>query len=617
LLAQLITGPLGILIAALSSRSNVEFEAGQLGAISGVGAIAMLIRDIGLLTAVYLTNRDAIRLLSQWAMGHPIQADDAVELNAWKQITSLSWRYIFTALASLVVVAIGPVAAYMSLVQQLPFEKIVYVILASLAAGIGLAVLEILIIDALLSPARQVLLPRSFEAQVGGIKGLRILPRVLIVIFGLVTVGILLVAPAGYHQTVTAIAGQVDPAKAIVNLRLQLIVTSLSALVLGLLLAYSMADSLSAPIRHIISVLFKAEAGDLAQRIRTIPSDEIGELALHFNRMIGSLERLQTNLEEQVQTRTQQLDVTIEVGRVANRIMDIDELSASIANLFTDRFGYYFCAVYLIDPSGRWAELRSATGVAGQALKERGHKLELGARSVINSALSSREAVIALDVGPEAIRFHEPLLPETRSEIVLPLTAGERLIGALDIHSTQEARFGPSDAAALKAAADQVAVALENAQRFQELERNLAELRVTQRMYLSEVWGEAAGEHAAYEYLSGAEAPAEGEAAAIDVPLTLREQIIGKLSLESQQDWTADERTLIEAVATQAALALENARLLDESRQMALRERLAAEITGKIWSSPNIEFILQTSIKELGRALRADEATIELKMDEQ
>jgi GAF domain-containing protein len=331
--------------------------------------------------------------------------------------------------------------------------------------------------------------------------------------------------------------------------------------------------------------------------------------------MASNLERLQTNLEEQVRSRTRQLDATLEVGRAASTILNVDELAAHIVKLITERFGYYHAALYLVDPSGRWAELRDATGIAGQALKERSHKVELGGRSPISIALAARKAVIALDTGPEAVRFNDPLLPETRSEIVLPLMAGDRIIGALDVHSNQSAAFTEKDAEMLQGMANQVASAVENAQRFQEMQKNLEELRATYRMYLSEAWSETAREHGTYEYVSGSQAPAEGEVAAIDIPLTLREQIIGKLSLEGQQEWTPEERTLIEAVATQAALALENARLLDESRQMALRERLAAEITGKIWSSPNMEFILQTAVKELGRALRADEATIELKMD--
>jgi GAF domain-containing protein len=365
-----------------------------------------------------------------------------------------------------------------------------------------------------------------------------------------------------------------------------------------------------------IDVLAKVEQGDLGQRIRTIATDEVGELTLHFNQMVSNLERLQTNLEEQVKSRTQQLDATVEVVRVANATLNPDQLVMTIVNLLTDRFGYYFAAVYLVDSSGRWAELKDATGIAGQALKERGHKLEIGSKNLVSTALATHKAAIALDVGPEATRFDDPLLPETRSEIVLPLMAGERIMGALDVHSIQESAFGVTGAEMLQGMANQVAIALENAQRFQEAQKNLEELRATHRIYLSEAWSETAREHGTYEYVSGTDAPADGKTSSINVPLTLREQIIGNLSLEGQQDWTPEEKTLIEAVATQAALALENARLLDESRQMALRERLAAEITGKVWSSPNIEFILQTTVKELGRALRADEATIELKIDE-
>ena len=614
-LAQLVTSPLGILLAAIPSRANAEFTSGQTTTLALLGGIAMLVRNIGLLALVYLTNRQAIRRLRECLGRIPPEAEAVTELAAWRQITSLSWRYIFAALATLILFALLPVLSYMRFMLGMSADQMIYVALAALAAGIGLAVLEILIIEAMLSPAREILVPRRFESQTGGVYGLRLLPRFLVVVFGLIAVAILLVAPVGYHQTMVALSEGADPVQILISLRLQLIVASVGALLLGLALSYSLAKSLSTPIGHMINVLGKAEAGDLAQRIRTIATDEIGELALHFNRMVATLERLQTNLEEQVRSRTEQLDATLEVGRVANAILNPDELVSNIVSLITNRFGYYYAAIYLVDASGRWAELKDATGVAGQAQKESGHKLEVGGRSLISSALTARRAIIGLDVGPEAVRFSDPLLPETRSEIVLPLMAGERAIGVLDVHSKNQAAFGEKDAETLQGMANQVAVAFENARRFQETQRNLEELRSTHRMYLSEAWSETAREHGSYEYVSGTEVPADGHTAAIDVPLALRDQIIGSLSLEGQQDWTPEERTLIEAVATQAALALENARLLDESRQMALRERLAAEITGKVWSSPNVEFILQTAVKELGRALRADEATIELKTD--
>jgi len=190
---------------------------------------------------------------------------------------------------------------------------------------------------------------------------------------------------------------------------------------------------------------------------------------------------------------------------------------------------------------------------------------------------------------------------------------GDEAIGALDVQSTSEAAFSEDDIDTLQGMANQVAIALENARLFQETQKSLEELRAAHRLYVTEAWGETAREHGGYEFEIGSKA-GEGSAS-VNVALTLREQVIGRINLEGQQDWTPEEKSLIEAVATQAALALENARLLEESQQLALRERLAAEITGKIWTSPTMDFILQTTVKELGRALRADEATIELKLD--
>jgi GAF domain-containing protein len=102
----------------------------------------------------------------------------------------------------------------------------------------------------------------------------------------------------------------------------------------------------------------------------------------------------------------------------------------------------------------------------------------------------------------------------------------------------------------------------------------------------------------------------------MEVPINLRDQILGQILLESNEEWTPEKESLVNAVATQAAIALENARLVGESRQVALRERMLAEINSKIWSSTTIEAVLQTVVKELGRRMDASSATIELTIDE-
>jgi GAF domain-containing protein len=330
--------------------------------------------------------------------------------------------------------------------------------------------------------------------------------------------------------------------------------------------------------------------------------------------MLSRLDKFQSELESQVAERTAQLQATIEVGRVATSILHPDELIERVVNLITDRFGYYYAAFFLIDSTGRWAELKGATGEAGRILKTQGHRLEVGGISMVGTTISSRQARIALDVGKEPARFENPLLPGTRSEIALPLIVGDRVLGALDVQSKEEAAFYPDDIETLQNMANQVAIAIENARLFQETQRNLEELQIAQRHHLAQAWTETARQNGQYEYVAGNELAGKiQEGGSVSVPLALREQIIGRLSLEGGQEWTPEERTLIEAVATQAALALENARLLEESRQLALRERLAADIIGKIWSSSSADNILQTAIRELGRALRADEAIIEIK----
>jgi GAF domain-containing protein len=326
-------------------------------------------------------------------------------------------------------------------------------------------------------------------------------------------------------------------------------------------------------------------------------------------------ERLRQYSQEQ-ERRSAEIRTAAEISRSISGVLTPQKLLREATSLILERLTLYYVGVFIVDEKNGYAVLQAGTGEAGQAMVSSKHKLPLTDSSMVGWAITHRQARIALDVGQEAVRFANPLLPNTRSELALPLISKDRAIGALTIQSEQPRAFDQEDIIVLQSIADNLAVGLENAQLFEETQKNLDDIRLSQRNYITHAWSETARENEEYEYAASTEG-LEPDAAitAIDVPLILREQIIGQLHLEGQQDWSPEERALVEAVATQAALAMENARLLDESRKVALRERLAAEITGKVWSSPNSEFILQTAIKELGRALHADEATIELKID--
>lgn len=328
---------------------------------------------------------------------------------------------------------------------------------------------------------------------------------------------------------------------------------------------------------------------------------------------VRAIEAERENLEASVAERTVQLKAVNEVGRAANAILDPEELISRVVNLITDQFGYYYTALFLLDDKAEWAELHNATGEAGRVLKENKHRLRIDANSMVGSAISTLQPRVALDTDAEANRFKNPLLPYTRSEIALPLIAGTRVLGALDVQSTKAGAFSPQEIEVLQSMASQVAIAFENARLFERAGKSIEELQIAQRQYVLSSW-ESLPENENLQYKVGDD-ELSSSAAQLEIPLSLRDAIIGQISLAGDDEWTPEQRTLVEAVATQAALALENARLVEESQSTAAQEHLLAEITGKIWSSGTIEGVLQSAVRELGRALDASDATIELKLD--
>ena len=227
------------------------------------------------------------------------------------------------------------------------------------------------------------------------------------------------------------------------------------------------------------------------------------------------------------------------------------------------------------------------------------------------------------------------LLPDTRAEMALPLRSRGRVIGALVLRGTERETFSQEDIPVLQTMADQVAVTIDNAQLYAEAQTNLQEVEQVQRRYVREQWAEflATSGTPSYERaqpnvppLSDTVLPEVEQAmtqrkivvksntndgteqAALVVPIRLRDEAIGVLGLQETKDgrqWTEDEIALIEAIADQMALAIENARLLTDTQQRAERERVIADITAQVRSSMDPETILQTAVRELGEIGRA------------
>ena len=329
---------------------------------------------------------------------------------------------------------------------------------------------------------------------------------------------------------------------------------------------------------------------------------------------LAALQAERSSLEQRVDARTLQWRAVLEVGRAASAIHDPEQLTGEVVDLISDQFGFYYAAIFVLNEAGDRAELHSATGEAGRLLKENRHSLPVGGRSMVGTAISSRQARVALDTDAEAVRFANPLLPYTRSEIAVPMIIGDRVLGALDVQSTSPGAFGPAEIDTLQGMANQVAIAFENARLYQEAHGSLEELQAIQRQYVVSAW-QPLTDRKDLEYSLGDE-ELTSSSTEIHVPLALRDQIIGAINLASETDWTPEQRNLVEAIATQTALALENARLVEATQSTAQREHLLADITGKVWSSTTRDAILRTALSELGLALGAERATIELTTDD-
>ncbi len=165
-----------------------------------------------------------------------------------------------------------------------------------------------------------------------------------------------------------------------------------------------------------------------------------------------------------IQRRAIHLEASAEVGRAITSIFDIDELLRKAVHLIRDQFGFYHAGIFLLDENKKWAVLREATGEAGVKMKAQGHRLAVGETSMVGWTALHREARIALYAGEDEVRFANPLLPYTRSEMTLPMMIAGRPLGVLNVQSTEEAAFDDDDVRALQSMANQVAVAIENAQ---------------------------------------------------------------------------------------------------------------------------------------------------------
>ncbi len=230
-------------------------------------------------------------------------------------------------------------------------------------------------------------------------------------------------------------------------------------------------------------------------------------------------------------------------------------------------------------------------------------------------ATARKEPRIALDTGVEAVRFNNPYLPLTRSEMALPIVSRGVCLGALTIQSAQPEAFDQDDIRILMGIADSLATALENARLFQQTQQNLEEIRALNRAYLMQSWEDALALHGKLEYTfqNPSAAQDEKQSNQIHLPLTLRDQTIGSLTLDvGDKSLTPEEMEFIDGVITQTAIALENARLIQETQRRALEEQRLSEMTAEFSRANTVDQILKAALREIGHLPNVAEVSVQL-----
>ncbi|MBK6793085.1 MAG: GAF domain-containing protein [Anaerolineales bacterium] len=365
---------------------------------------------------------------------------------------------------------------------------------------------------------------------------------------------------------------------------------------------------------------------------------------------------LRASLEERVQARTVELEyanqtaekrarqfrAVTQVMSAVSTIQALDELLPRITQVIGEQFNVYHVGVFLLDNKREYAVLRAANSDGGQRMLARKHALSIGQTGLVGFVTATGQARIALDVGADSIYFDNPDLPDTHSEIALPLRYAGQVIGALDVQSIEANAFQPDDVNALSTLADQVAVAINNALTIEEAQKALAEAQSAIGQVTQEAWQvlrpaklglgfsySDAGIKPLHHPINNTqvnEALRKGETtlssdpdrkSRLAIPIRLRGQVIGvmQLSTRSIGQFSDDDADIANAVADRLSLAIETATLLQSTQHRADIEKITANITSRVSSSSRFETILQTAAQELSRALGGSEVLVQIEPD--
>lgn len=441
-------------------------------------------------------------------------------------------------------------------------------------------------------------------------------------------------------ETITGLVTELLGAAALVGI---------GALILGILLT----RSITKPILAVSQAAAKLAEGDMNQEIglnldaRAVVSsrDELGTLAISFNTMTAQLREVYATLEQRVADRTQRLETIASLGEKLNTILNLDDLLAEVVIQVKERFNYYHAHIYLLDEKGERLVVAAGTGEAGAEMKAAGHSIPLNAQtSLVARAARSGEVIRVDNVRQAPDWLPNPLLPDTHSEMAVPIIVEGQVVGVLDVQEDELGGLDEGDAGLLRSLANQVAVGIRNARLFNEVNTALVEAQALQAQYVSQAWSQVqtggrdrpwalysredvaslsetamaeARKHLSADRTLTTVAIEDGQAIskAVVAPVVVQDTPIGQMQihgLDPGRALTEGELAMIEAVIDQVAQTAENLRLFEETQERAGREATIREITDKLRAAPNLDALLETAARELGQRLGVRHTVLEL-----
>lgn len=366
------------------------------------------------------------------------------------------------------------------------------------------------------------------------------------------------------------------------------------------------------------------------------------------------LQDLNQSLEDRVASRTVELELAnqrnekrakqfeaiAQVARATATNESLETLLPRLAFLISDHFGFYHAGIFLLDDERRFAVLRAANSEGGKRMLAKGHRLQVGQTGIVGFVSAVGTPRIALDVGDDAVYFDNPDLPNTRSEMALPLRAGDEIIGVLDVQSIISSDFQEEDIEVLSTLADQVAIAIQNARTYEKMQELLEQAQKISGVHVEDAWRllqseettsgfRIAGEqvnrlthplttvHVKKAIIEQQTVVEDGMDAALAIPIRLRNEVIGVMDIRAhdEHEWDEDEVDIAEAVADRLSLALETSLLLKSTQRRAELERITADISGKIGATTQFDSILRTAAEELSRVLGGSEVLVQIQPD--